>query len=82
MAARLGAVATIVSDASSQYLRRLALRGLVPDEGYVRSAAQLVEIENHGIEEYFSEEAGQSPELMYIGPQWGHGRPRRDREGL
>jgi D-amino-acid oxidase len=43
-------------------------RALVPDDGVTPIRGQLVVIENPGIEEFFSEDTGPSPDLTYICP--------------
>jgi D-amino-acid oxidase len=49
----------------------IGARALVPDDGVRPIRGQLVVIENPGVEEFFSEDTGPSPDLMYICP---HGR--------
>jgi D-amino-acid oxidase len=47
----------------------IGARGLVPDPGLTAIRGQLVVVDNPGIDEFFSEDTGVSPDLVHIYPQ-------------
>jgi D-amino-acid oxidase len=63
-------ISTLAEAAQSGYIvvncAGIGARWLVPDAGLWPVRGQLVVLENPGIDEFFSEDTGMSPELLHI----------------